>query len=103
MGLSLTREGKRFLLLLGIVRRMSPQESDASTAMLRRLSERAEVWVGLPPDHPDHSAVETVRYFDRFEDLDLANARATVAVLIVRVIAFLAVVDEAIAAERFLC
>ncbi|MFH2005326.1 MAG: MerR family transcriptional regulator [bacterium] len=60
------------LLLLGIVRHMSPRESDASAAMLRNLSKIAEVWVGLPPDHPDHSAVEGVRYFDRFEDLDLA-------------------------------
>ena len=71
--LLLTLETSRTsLLLLGIVRHPTPEESEEMNAMLQRLAANHDVWLGLPPDHPEHSLVPAIRYFDSFEDLDLA-------------------------------
>jgi DNA-binding transcriptional MerR regulator len=60
------------LLLLGVLHHPEETASEQLDEALRRLVEQAEVWVGLPKDHPNHGQVAGVRYFDRFEDLDVA-------------------------------
>ncbi len=60
------------LLLLGVLHRPEQAASEQLDEALRRLVEKVEVWVGLPNDHPNHGQVPGVRYFDRFEDLDIA-------------------------------
>lgn len=60
------------LVLLSVERSMDPSESRSFDDLLQRLSERCEVWVGLPPEHAARGRVAGVRYFSRFEDLDLA-------------------------------
>ena len=60
------------LVLLSVERTMDPTESRAFDDVLGRLRDRCEVWVGLPPDHSARDRVTGVRYFHRFEDLDLA-------------------------------
>ncbi|MDY0001926.1 MAG: MerR family transcriptional regulator [Polyangia bacterium] len=61
------------LLLLGVL--FNPgrgKELARLNSDLARLSGVAEVWVGLPSDHPASGAIGGVRYFDSFEELDLA-------------------------------
>ncbi len=64
--------GRANVLLLGVIRGMSPAEQGAFNGMVARISKTAEVWVGLPPAHDVHSAVPGVHYFDSFDALDLA-------------------------------
>lgn len=60
------------LLLLGVLHKPDAQLMESLNAQLARLASLTPLWVGLPPDHPNLGAVPGVRYFDRFEDLDLA-------------------------------
>ncbi len=66
------------LVLLSVERAMDPTESRAFDDLLGRLRERCEVWVGLPRDHGARDRVTGVRYFHRFEDLDLALSERAV-------------------------
>ncbi len=63
---------KADLVLLALLVDMDAGELRRLDDLLSTLSDKAEVWVGSPPDHPAAGRVETVRYFSRFEDLDLA-------------------------------
>lgn len=69
---------KAALVLLSVERSMDPSESRSFDDLLQRLCERCEVWVGSPPEHSARDRVEGVRYFHRFEDLDLALTRRAV-------------------------
>lgn len=60
------------VILISVVRDMDDAEMRSFDEALRRLQEHIEVWVGMPPEHAARGRVEGVRYFDRFEDLDLA-------------------------------
>jgi len=60
------------LVLLSVERTMDPSETRTFDDLLQRLCQRCEVWVGLPPGHSARDRVAGVRYFIRFEDLDLA-------------------------------
>jgi DNA-binding transcriptional MerR regulator len=65
-------ESRAELLVLALEHDMSPAELEQFSAMLSRLSEHVEVWVGLPPTHPAVDRVDGVRFFVRFEDFDAA-------------------------------
>lgn len=60
------------LVLLSVVRTLDPGEARRLDDVLQRLCDRCEVWMGLPPEHGSRGRVDGVRYFHRFEDLDLA-------------------------------
>lgn len=60
------------VVLLGVIRTMSSAELKVFNAMLKRITEIAEPWVGLPSEHAANGAVAGVRYFDNFEAYDLA-------------------------------
>jgi DNA-binding transcriptional MerR regulator len=60
------------ILLLGVLHRPDDELGARLDEALDRLSEHVEVWVGLPAGHPNHGNVPQARYFDRFEDLDVA-------------------------------
>jgi DNA-binding transcriptional MerR regulator len=60
------------LLLLGVLHPTEPSALDVLQRDLGHLVRKVEVWVGLPPGHPASGRVKQVRYFERFEDLDLA-------------------------------
>lgn len=66
------REGRADVLLLGVLRDMSSDELATFDHDLVALGATAEVWVGTSADHDVVGRVPGVRYFTRFEDLDLA-------------------------------
>ena len=66
------RRSKAGLVLLAVERSMDPGEARRFDDMLRALGAHGEVWLGLPPEHDAAGRVDGVRYFDRFEDLDVA-------------------------------
>jgi len=65
-------QSKADFLLLGVLLRETAADVKKLNAALKRLSRDADVWVGLPEDHPARDTVTGVRYFTRFQDLDLA-------------------------------
>ncbi len=60
------------LLLLGLLKDMSTKELESFKTTLEHLTQRIEVWIGLPPHHPVHSMSDKMRFFTCFEDLDAA-------------------------------
>lgn len=64
--------GRTNLVLLAVERSMDADEARLLDSTLRALADEADVWLGLPPDHDAYGRVQGVRYFDRFEDLDVA-------------------------------
>jgi MerR family transcriptional regulator, light-induced transcriptional regulator len=71
LALALER-GRTGLVLLAVERSMDVDEARQFDEMLGSLAAGAEVWLGLPPDHEAQGRVQGVRYFIRFEDLDVA-------------------------------
>jgi methanogenic corrinoid protein MtbC1 len=60
------------LILLAVEKAMDAGEARRFDALLVKLTMHCDVWVGLPGDHDARGRVDGVRYFHRFEDLDLA-------------------------------
>jgi len=66
------QRSKAGLVLLAVERSMDPGEARQLDESIRALGAHGEVWIGLPPAHAAAGRVEGARYFDRFEDLDVA-------------------------------
>lgn len=60
------------VVLLGLLYEADAKDLRSLDSALGKLAKTTELWVGLPPDHPSNGKVRGVRYFERFEDLDIA-------------------------------
>jgi methanogenic corrinoid protein MtbC1 len=67
------------LLVLSVARDATSAERAALSALLRRLAERVETWVGLPEGHALVGARTGVRLFHRYEEFDMALTQLGVA------------------------
>lgn len=60
------------LLLLSVVRDLDGPALAPLAASVARLSQRVEVWIGLPVGHPAAAALPDARVFHSYHDLDAA-------------------------------